>query len=197
MLRNRLKSWMFSGFMFALFLMPVVALAESLVEGDGAEKDPLLEERAELYAEVREMESDITAIRGREREMHGEYRGAIKGGKNLMDPANVDEDTGKMIVRIQELEAELKVLREQMKKRLADHPQTLKARKDMDSIHDNIQKLRKERTEIQKVKVGKVGRLRMIEQELSERRKAAAEAAEVAKAVVEENAESKEDKLDD
>lgn len=194
MLRDSLKIWLFGGFVVALFLMPAVTVAEDLAKSDAAEKDPLLEERAELYAEVREMESQISAIRGREREMHGEYRGAIKGGKNLMDPENVDEDTGKMIVRIQELEAEAKTLRDQLKERLADHPQTVKSRERMDTIHTDIQELRNERTEIQKVKVEKVGRLRMIEQELSERRKAAAEEEARAEEEAQAQEESEEQK---
>jgi len=173
MMRNSFKIWLFSACVFALFAGNAPATSDDSAKG-ADEKDPLLEERAALYTEVRGMESRISEIRRRERELHGNYRDAIKDGKNLLDPANVDEDTGKIIVRVRELESELKTLREDLKVRLENHPQTVKARADMDKITSGIQELRRQREEIQKGKVEKVGRLRMIEQELRKRREAAA-----------------------
>ena len=157
----------------------------------GAEKrDPLLEERDALYAEVRQMDAQINAIRDRERKARQGLREAVGERKNLLDPANVDKETAKLILRVQELEKELLALKVLLKEKLKNHPETVARDARMKTVGDDMQTLRAERTEIQQLKVKKVGRLRIIEQTLAERRKAAAEAAANAKAKAEEDADA-------
>jgi hypothetical protein len=136
---------------------------------------PLLEERKVLRAEVAEMERRINAIRARERDARLGLRAAVGERKNLLDPANVDEETATLIVRVQKLERELLALKTELKERLKNHPDTVAREKRMKAVGDSMQTLRADRTDIQKLKVKKVGRLRVIEHALAERRKAAAE----------------------
>jgi hypothetical protein len=136
------------------------------------------------------MDAQINAIRDRERKARQGLREAVGERKNLLDPANVDKETAKLILRVQELEKELLALKVLLKEKLKNHPETVARDARMKTVGDDMQTLRAERTEIQQLKVKKVGRLRIIEQTLAERRKAAAEAAANAKAKAEEDADA-------
>lgn len=179
MLRNIIRKWLFVVIGIVLFVGAEHVVGKGSAS-DGGAKDPLVEERNQLSGEIRLMRERIFDLRARERKLQEGYRDIFKSCRKLTDPANVDEDTGKIILRIKKLESEANELRGELKERLKNHPQTLRVEKDMQKIEKDIMVLRKEEADIGRQKISKVGRLRIIEEELRKRRESAAAGGTVA-----------------